>query len=160
MKIESISPDLRWLESSSVAGCFVLDRDNRIAWANALFSDWLGFGAGEAAGRHFETWLTREPDLRVLAKARTSKGARNVQLELNGETAGQLLLRGDLLTTGDGNLIGIVRIDADSERLRAGMERSARLEALGSLTSGVAHDFNNLLTILVGNLALVAEDLR
>jgi CheY-like chemotaxis protein len=34
------------------------------------------------------------------------------------------------------------------------------MEALGSLTAGIAHDFNNLLTVLVGNLYLVAEDLR
>ena len=40
------------------------------------------------------------------------------------------------------------------------MARNARLEALVCLTSGVAHDFNNLLTILVGNLALAAEEVR
>jgi two-component sensor histidine kinase len=54
----------------------------------------------------------------------------------------------------------VFRAAGTDQNLRAGMERSARLEALGSLTSGVAHDFNNLLTILVGNLALVAEELR
>lgn len=46
------------------------------------------------------------------------------------------------------------------ESLRLAVQRGARLEALASLTSGVAHDFRNLLTVLVGNLSLVAEELR
>lgn len=38
------------------------------------------------------------------------------------------------------------------------LERSHRLEALGSLTSGVAHDFNNMLTPIVGGLDIVRRD--
>ena len=52
-----------------------------------------------------------------------------------------------------------VEANAD-ENLRAAVQQSARMEALGSLTAGIAHDFNNLLTVLVGNLYLLAEDLR
>ena len=48
----------------------------------------------------------------------------------------------------------------DLHNLRAVAQRAARMEALGSLTAGIAHDFNNLLTVLVGNLYLVAEELR
>lgn len=38
------------------------------------------------------------------------------------------------------------------------LERSHRLESLGTLTRGVAHDFNNLLTPIVGGLDVVRRD--
>ena len=48
----------------------------------------------------------------------------------------------------------------NEQQLRKAVQQSARMEALGSLTAGIAHDFNNLLTVLVGNLYLLAEELR
>jgi nitrogen-specific signal transduction histidine kinase len=73
-----------------------------------------------------------------------------------------VLLRGDVRMFGSGSraYCGLFVEAGDDEQLRAAVQQSARMEALGSLTAGIAHDFNNLLTVLVGNLYLVAEDLR
>ncbi|MCU0615527.1 MAG: PAS domain S-box protein [Gemmatimonadaceae bacterium] len=38
--------------------------------------------------------------------------------------------------------------------------RSDRLEALGTLAGGIAHDFNNILTGMLGELAVLQEELR
>src|SRR5690606_26769362 len=77
-----------------------------------------------------------------------------------------IVLRGDLRAAADdraerGRCVVGTFVDATRERqLTRAVQQSARMEALGSLTAGISHDFNNLLTILVGNLSLVAEDVR
>ena len=35
------------------------------------------------------------------------------------------------------------------------LARSARLDAIGQMTSGISHDFNNILTVVIGNLELL-----
>ena len=39
------------------------------------------------------------------------------------------------------------------------LERSQKMEAMGTLSSGIAHDFNNLLTAIQGNISLILMDI-
>jgi signal transduction histidine kinase len=57
-------------------------------------------------------------------------------------------------------LIGLFADVTKFKQIQSAMQRSARMEIVGGLTSGIAHDFNNLLTVLVGNLYLLGEGVR
>jgi signal transduction histidine kinase len=156
---------LSLLESSRVFGCVVVEQDGRIRWINALFRRWLENSAGNGDDlRRLSDWIPDAEEKEAFRRALANGGAAQITLRLGcGESARRSIV-GDLVPLSrrgkQQSYAGFFH-EADSDRkLSAGLERSARLEALGSLTSGVAHDFNNLLTILVGNLSLVAEELR
>jgi signal transduction histidine kinase len=162
---ETAQDMLALLETSSVVGCVVLADNGEIRRANALFRRWLEESAGSGKiPRRLAAMLPVAEDVATLERALAGGGARELAIELRAGAGAHLPLVGDLIPIGgrapSALFAGVFRAAQADRKLKAGMERSARLEALGSLTSGVAHDFNNLLTIIVGNLALVAEELR
>jgi signal transduction histidine kinase len=162
---ESAQQVLTLLESSRVFGCVVLDHAGNIRWVNGLFGRWLESLAGDnGTPKRFANWLPEDSDRGALTRALQGEGGSQLAFELGLGEGARIPVVGDLSPLGIKGSVqsfaGIFYEAAADQKLKAGMQRSARLEALGSLTSGVAHDFNNLLTILVGNLSLVAEDLR
>jgi PAS domain S-box-containing protein len=56
----------------------------------------------------------------------------------------------------------LVVIDDVTERrlVEQQLQQAQRMEAVGRLTGGLAHDFNNLLLIIIGNLDMLANDVR
>jgi signal transduction histidine kinase/CheY-like chemotaxis protein len=153
--------DLTILEGSSVIAAIVVAPDGGIVGANARMRRFLGLGDGRSAGGRLVDHLTDAAAWnawRVVPRA-----GRSVEVELRGFDGAARLFRGELFLQGEGaetRTLGIFVDGDDNKALRAAAQRSARMEALGSLTAGVAHDFNNLLTVLVGNLYLIGEELR
>lgn len=47
---------------------------------------------------------------------------------------------------------------AQRQHAETQLQHVQRMESLGQLTGGIAHDFNNALTVMIGNLALLAEE--
>lgn len=60
--------------------------------------------------------------------------------------------------TGISEIIFMIQDETTRIETEHALEQSHRLEALGTLTSGVAHDFNNMLTPIVGGLDIVRRD--
>lgn len=151
------------LAESEVFACFVLDDAGRILDANALAWAWLGVDE-KPGSAEFGRWLVRPADRRKFLDALHADGVVELQLSIGPVDGSARFVRGELIpvssASGQGRFLALFGQTDSADVLAGRLQRSARLEALGSLTSGVAHDFNNLLTILVGNLSLLAEDLR
>ena len=50
-------------------------------------------------------------------------------------------------------------LEADKDRLSTQLNRSQRLETIGTLAGGIAHDFNNILTPILGYVDMALNDL-
>jgi signal transduction histidine kinase len=158
---EESSAERSLLEHSRIVATIVLSPDGRILDANARLRELLEIGASDRLeGRSFAEFLVQPDEWPAWSQPRTDaapalrvRSAGGVAITLRGE------LRRTRTPTGPA-LCGIFVNAGDEAQLRAAVQHGARMEALGSLTAGIAHDFNNLLTVLVGNLSLVAEELR
>lgn len=154
--------ELAVLEHSTTVAAVLVSPDGEILGSNARLRALLGVRtASELEGRSLGELLVDAGDW--TAWQRALSGARPLQTRFRARGGEAVALRGDVVAIHAGGLrvlCGTFVEVANDEKLRAAVQQSARMEALGSLTAGIAHDFNNLLTVLVGNLYLVAEDLR
>ena len=153
-----VDPPASLLEASDVVATLTVTPEGVVVAANARMRKLLGLGAGAKPAD------LRLPDLLVdsgkwAAWRDVGAATQPVTLDLRIGTAVHSL-RGELRARGAAGLIDGLFVDREDEKMRATLQHSARMEALGSLTTGIAHDFNNLLTVLVGNLYLVGEELR
>jgi len=57
------------------------------------------------------------------------------------------------------NILIFLKDITEQKKSETQLERSQKMEAMGTLASGVAHDFNNLLTAIQGNISLILMDI-
>jgi signal transduction histidine kinase len=152
------------LEDSTVVATVVVSPNGTILGANARMRGFLGASSSFTfRGRSLQDFLVDPEDWSSWLQAKTS--GTPLTARLRGGDGATIALRGDVRAApsaaqaGDA-LYGVFVDVTEEQQLRAVILQGARMEALGSLTVGIAHDFNNLLTVLVGNLYLVAEDVR
>lgn len=74
----------------------------------------------------------------------------NLYLDSDGHTAASLIVR---------DLSASQRAAAERQRLEAQLRHAQKMEAVGTLAGGIAHDFNNVLAVVLGNAAMVQQDL-
>lgn len=162
----STFPEQPVLDTSTVVATLTVSADGVVLAANAALRKWLDVCTdADLIGRPLAEWLAGANGWASWQAALSRGAVRAVDVQFRGRNGTVAALRGDITRLGDGGASGTrllgVFVDTSAERQsRHALQRSARLEALASLTGGVAHDFNNLLTVLVGNLSLVAEELR
>ncbi|MDP6873400.1 MAG: PAS domain S-box protein [Alphaproteobacteria bacterium] len=101
----------------------------------------------EAVGREEEWAAERIRDFGMKDQA--------FEQELDG---GRWLLLSDH-NTEDGGVVSIRTDITELKQREEQLRQAQKMEALGQLTGGVAHDFNNLLAIMMGNIALLEEEL-
>jgi len=110
--------------------------------------------------------------LRAAIAGSTSTG-RPYEIELERRmpdgSEGWLMARGEVVTDDQGAIIGLrgvaqditarKRMEMENAEIEAKLQRSQRLETVGTLAAGIAHDFNNLLAAIVGNAELAVVDM-
>src|SRR5690606_22066984 len=150
------------LEDSSVVATLLVGEGGEVLAANGKMRELLHAPSARAiTAMNLRDFLVDPADWRAWEAVLATGTARSTTLRLRKPRGAEIVLRGDLRAAEGARAALGIFLDATREhQLARAVQQSARMEALGSLTAGIAHDFNNLLTILVGNLSLVAEDVR
>ena len=150
-----------------------VDKNRVYRFVNRVASHWMNTPINAFAGRKVEEVLP--PAFFERSKERIEAALAGTHLAFEEKrTYGDGVERWadvSYVPVRDGSEIGgyIVLVSditdrkAAEERLRERedqLRQAQKMEVVGQLTGGVAHDFNNLLGVIVGNLDLLAMDLK
>lgn len=88
--------------------------------------------------------------------------AQRLEYELQTCDGRRLWVRTSLVPqrSAEGQVVGCFELTFDitqERRSQALLARAEKLDSLGRLSGGLAHDFNNILTVVIGNLAALAD---
>ena len=143
------------------------DREGRITYANAAFSQITGYEQREVLGRRPDFLLSDSLTGDTVAAIRKA-------IQGGGTWTGPTVDRHkdgserqmDLIVAPrrdrSGEVVGNMMIGRDVSReraLEAQLMQSQKLEAIGRFAGGIAHDFNNLLTAIAGYAAILMAEL-
>lgn len=153
----------------------VRTRDGCFVHVNARFEEMFGYAASEVIGQHVSVINGGD------AAAATAKAAELVALlRRERQWVGEILNRrkdgvefwcrarinayehpehGEVWVSSHEDITAMREAEARRRALEAQLERAQRLEALGTLASGVAHDFNNILQGLTLTLEALEDAL-
>lgn len=153
-------------------GMYLKDGDGRFVMANPEMAHVFGRPIDEILGRRSEDMLPPQ-EAEVVAvndrRIRETRKAHSVEEHIPGldRYAWTLVVRFPIeVDAGQPIYIGGFDIDittmkeaeAEITRSRQALHQNEKLSALGLLLAGVAHELNNPLAILVGQAALLEED--
>jgi two-component system cell cycle sensor histidine kinase/response regulator CckA len=161
----------RQLVENMSEAVYILDQKGVITYVSAAIESLLGYRPAEVIGRPFADFICKEdlPQVRERFDAVLSGkiGASEYRVF---DKSGHLrwILASSKPSFAEGTASGLQgvlsditeRKDAEEEkdRLEARLRQAQKLEALGTLASGIAHNFNNLLMTIQGNASLMLLD--
>jgi len=163
----------RIVETAS-EGIWVLDADGRTRFANPALAEFLGWPAPALAGRAWTEFMDPASRARLagLDLAHRPQGpADRLELGLvhrDGSTLWASVSTSPILDAQGrpGGVLAMVtdigerhRAEARRAQLEDQLRQAQKMEAVGTLAGGIAHDFNNILAAVLGNAALLGQDL-
>jgi two-component system, cell cycle sensor histidine kinase and response regulator CckA len=154
---------------------FIKDLSGRYVLVNEAFARFIAKSPGDIVGkRDFELYDPEtaqrfvDSDAQVLASG-AAQAFEGLATGEGGATQAYLVTKG-VCRDPQGQVIGIYGISHDITELKKANEsleqtrdalfRAQKMEAVGQLTGGIAHDFNNILAVILGNVDLLAVQIR
>ncbi len=155
----------RIVETAS-EGIWMVDAAGNTSFVNPKMQQLLGYSAAQMLGRPWADFMDAADGVAV-----DGAGRQPGELRLRRKDGSDLwaTLSTSAITAADGSHAGVLAMVTDvterrlAESRRALLEgqlrQSQKMEAIGTLAGGIAHDFNNILAAILGNVALLRQDL-
>jgi PAS domain S-box-containing protein len=135
--------------------------DGRFVDANGTFLELTGLRAGQLMGRSAsELKLWREDETKIILAARIRERVRGQQFVLqrgDGKSRTALMWTEPITLGNEASLLIIIEDVSDRLKLENQVRQAQKMEAIGSLATGIAHEFNNLLTVIQGHAGLLRK---
>jgi len=158
---------LRLITDNMPAGMAYLDANQIYLYHNQTFADWLGLPTEEIDGHRVREIMGEEVYAEIREKIELALSGQPARYEHEQKTANGEFRRWSVRYSphfgAEGEVDGCMAMltdVTDQRHAEQALQQAQKMEAVGQLTGGVAHDFNNLLTVVLGNLQLLASDLR
>jgi two-component system cell cycle sensor histidine kinase/response regulator CckA len=150
----------------SAPGLFYLYDDNwqLIRW-NKAHRDYTGYSDEELYGRRAISWVegADQDKVRKTLSNVLVDGIASTEIELikkDGTKIPMALTGKRVDVNGKHYMCGIGIDISDKRQLEAEVRQSQKMEALGTIASGIAHDLNNVIAGLMGFSEIVKDDLE
>jgi PAS domain S-box-containing protein len=173
-QLRNSAEQYRRIVETANEGIWLVDADARTVFVNPKLQQMLGFDEDALLGRRWVDFMDDAsraaladvgPDSPELGRAqhldvrfRRKDGADlNATLSVSpirddaGRYAGALAMVTDITDR--------KRSENQRRQLESQLRQSQKMQAIGTLAGGIAHDFNNILAAILGNVAIVKQDL-
>lgn len=165
--LQSSEAKLRLITDNMPAGMAYIDASETYLYHNQTFADWLGLPGHRIDGHKVREVVGETVYAEIKDKLQQVLCGKPVRFEreqkhANGEVR-RWTVRYSPHFGEHGGVDGCMAMLTDITEHRQAeqaLQQAQKMEAVGQLTGGVAHDFNNLLTVIMGNLQILASEVR
>ncbi len=173
-QLRESSEQYRRIVDTADEGIWMVDAQGCTSFVNPKMQQMIGYTASELDGRCWTDFMNEEGRQALDGFVTDpTRNRRSQPLDICFRRKDEAELLGSLSTSPildeSGALIGCLAMvtdvtrhkhaEANRAQLETQLRQSQKMEAIGTLAGGVAHDFNNILASILGNAALVQQDL-
>ncbi|MBW2006084.1 MAG: PAS domain S-box protein, partial [Deltaproteobacteria bacterium] len=174
-KLQESEEKYRNILASIEDGYYEVDIDGNFTFVNDSMCKILGYSKGELIGMNNRQYMDQDnaSKLHQFFNKAYKTGRFNNRFDCESikkdDTTVQVEISVSLIKDSEGHPIGFrgiivditerKRAEQEKQRLEAQLQRSQKMEAIGTLAGGVAHDLNNILAGLVSYPELLLMDL-
>jgi PAS domain S-box-containing protein len=154
------------IEQSAEIVC-ITGSDGLIEYVNSSYLKVTGYKVKDLIGKSFEIMLTYENSdelyNQILESFKRGNNWRgNMVIRRKDGKLVEVYSSISPVRSTSGEIIKYVAVQrdiTDETRIQNYLQRTQRLETIGTLAGGIAHDFNNILATIIGHTEIAKEDL-
>jgi PAS domain S-box-containing protein len=154
------------IEQSAEIVC-ITGADGVIEYVNSSYLKVTGYKMKDLIGKKFEIMLAYEnPDelyVQIMESFKRENNWRgNMTIRKKDGQRLEVYSSVSPVRGSSGEIIKYVAVQrdiSDETRIQNYLQRTQRLETIGTLAGGIAHDFNNILATIIGHTEMALEDL-